>query len=228
MQFSIFALTRQLILVGGNFMRLRLRLFGQPERLKIPAGGGQGRGSQGRAGQGHAQKRPGARLSVRARRLPSRPAPQSHRAAAVIPLFPRAQVALATQLHELSVGFRREQQRYLDKLKDIERKSQYKPGGAADKGDEDDDTGFSTSQARPARRPARSPAMATPLPARSSCLEAQRFAAVVPLRCRAPDEDEFDGAVTAAAAGGGKGAGGISGKCARKGRGGGGVRMLPS
>jgi len=58
------------------------------------------------------------------------------------------QVALATQLHELSVGFRREQQRYLDKLKDIERKSQYKPGGSGGggKGEEDEDTGFSATQ----------------------------------------------------------------------------------
>jgi syntaxin 16 len=37
------------------------------------------------------------------------------------------QVALATQLHEESVPFRREQKRYLEKLKENESKSKYVP-----------------------------------------------------------------------------------------------------
>eukprot|EP00277_Geminigera_cryophila_P006655 CAMPEP_0179417952 /NCGR_PEP_ID=MMETSP0799-20121207/7667_1 /TAXON_ID=46947 /ORGANISM="Geminigera cryophila, Strain CCMP2564" /LENGTH=212 /DNA_ID=CAMNT_0021191047 /DNA_START=194 /DNA_END=832 /DNA_ORIENTATION=+ len=55
------------------------------------------------------------------------------------------QSSLATRLHELSVTFRRDQKKYLEKLRDNEAKSRYKPTMAdAEEGFED--TGFSQAQ----------------------------------------------------------------------------------
>ena len=60
------------------------------------------------------------------------------------------QSSLATSLHELSVSFRRDQKKYLEKLRENEAKSRYRPA-AGTKGENKDldgfeDSGFSAGQ----------------------------------------------------------------------------------